>query len=224
MSKGKMLSTEELLKMDGQYVYIEPFDEIFKEDEGKAKINISKSINMINFIAHNDEIWRIHILKDNSDSSINKNNWLNVYEWIDDDKEDIIENKENKEDELYQESKQLEGWQVLKMISENKIENETNFELFYNGAKQIETNVYFKDGKFYDCGKEISVSDLILFTFTIKEPEYIKFDEARRTGKRFKHKTWDNYYVLKDALIILNCSSAYDINKMLDEKAWLVEE
>lgn len=54
-----------------------------------------------------------------------------------------------------------------------------------------------------------------------KRKEYVSFDSARKSGKKFKHKDWEFYQPLPMVLELL--SSSENINKMLDSKEWEVE-
>jgi hypothetical protein len=61
--------------------------------------------------------------------------------------------------------------------------------------------------------------------YTIKEKEYLTFDEARKIGKKFKHKNWINFVDINSALYIISEKYIRDsINEILDEKSWEVEE
>ena len=57
-----------------------------------------------------------------------------------------------------------------------------------------------------------------------KIQEYVTFDEARRSGKRFKHKNWVAFIDLKEVLKSLSYGNFEKINRMLDEKCWIIEQ
>jgi hypothetical protein len=123
------------------------------------------------------------------------------------------------------EKREYKGWEILKMINDDILKE--NDELLWNNTLLLYIDKYgnlIYEGENTEAGNSILNS---IFTFTIKEkePEYLTFDEARKTGKKFKYKTWRYYYYgLHDILDILTYHSDDKINRMLDEKAWEVEE
>lgn len=53
----------------------------------------------------------------------------------------------------------------------------------------------------------------------------VSFELARRSGKLFKYKDWDWLYSLLDVLHLLKEDyTINDINRMLDEEAWIIKE
>lgn len=127
----------------------------------------------------------------------------------------------------YIDEKQYQGWEILKMINEGKLEEGTTLIDDWNATEYTIKKKYdhlilaFKSTN----GLDVIVDSLLLRTFTIKEKEYLTFDEARKSQKRFKHRHMNDYsYNIWMVLKQLSFYCPSDINKMLDEKAWEIEE
>ena len=126
--------------------------------------------------------------------------------------------------------KKYKGWEILKMLDENKLKEGQVIIAKYLGQEfklKINIQVSSSGEKMkilcHNTEEPVLIGDLMLATFTIPK-SYLTFDKARKAGKRFKHKDWDNYKTFRDVLAALGIYAAYDINQMLDEEAWEVEE
>lgn len=97
--KGKLLTVDEILKLDGKYVYIKPINKNYRNSEGKAVVKIFNSFIKF-YPMDNSMTW--DDFKDGTNLKSGK--WLNVYEWI-------------------EESKTYKGWEILKMIDEGKLKD-----------------------------------------------------------------------------------------------------
>lgn len=130
-----------------------------------------------------------------------------------------------------QNQKTYEGWQILKMIKEGKLKEGqeltailSNEEIGLFVVTIGDNNTYYlRDIK--DEEEDVDSWDLLNMTFVVKEKEYLTFEQARKTGKKFKYKDWDNYYplvnvILKFPYLIQNNN---DMNKLLDDKVWEIE-
>lgn len=112
--------------------------------------------------------------------------------------------------------KQYKGWEILKMIEGGKLKDE-----------DVVTD---RKGEDNEVGYLIHNRVIDYITqyqpFTVKTPEkhYLTFDEARKTGKKFKYKGWDKYCNLNDILNFLSGMDNKVINNRLDECVWEVEE
>lgn len=122
------------------------------------------------------------------------------------------------------------GWEIAKMIAEKQLKEGIKF--IWHG-NLIDNEIIFKVHRGLlvreDSKRMMEVQFLInnLDTgyFTIKEKEYVSFDEARKSGKRFKYKEWNTYEDLLRVLwYLLYKHSNEEANNMLDEKAWEVED
>jgi len=62
--------------------------------------------------------------------------------------------------------------------------------------------------------------------FILKQREYMNFENAAMSGKKFKYKDTDDFKTLKEIVLDLNkmCENGWTISDMLNEKAWEVEE
>lgn len=208
--KGKLLTVDEILKLDDKYVYIEPSqNHICANDEGKAKVSINIDKNKINILPlqGTKESWFMHI--HSYDEILIKS--FNVYEWIEGPK-------------IYY------GDEILKMIREGKLKEDTKviFQGDFGDYPKFEYKV-----RPFECGclglsqdGGIIKGNILSFgTFIIQEKEYMTFDEARKSGKRFKHKSMDVFsYRIWDVLKQFEGYSSNDINTMINEKYWEVEE
>lgn len=131
------------------------------------------------------------------------------------------------------ESKEYYGDEILKMMREGKLkENDRLFGKYDDSDKSINEFIIENDGNNLCLKeiinhtnwhtKEIDFWQLLHVIFTIKEKEYFTFDEARKSGKKFKYKTWNNYRNIQE--VCRKLPGCMEINKMLDEKAWEVED
>lgn len=132
--------------------------------------------------------------------------------------------------EILEKSNIYVGWQIAKMMAEkqlkngmkliwhgNLIDNEIIFDIIHGG------HVIRQDSK-QMMEVQFLINNLDTGYFTIKEKEYITFDAARKSGKKFKYKEWDTYEDLLRVLwYLLYRHSNEEANNMLDEKAWEVE-
>lgn len=188
--KGKLLTVDDILELDDKYVYIEPPKDYFYDNKGKAKINITEE--NIYVYPENGTIgpWVTNI----NNPAFGKDYWLTAYEWI-------------------EESKTYKGWEILKMIDEGKLEENT---ILVSCGKSAGTLEMFLNG-----GIELMKSNEPFVIF--KEKEYMTFIEAIKTDAKFKYKTWDNYDTLEEAIYDLSNLSNEQIGEMIKEKAWEVQ-
>jgi hypothetical protein len=133
-----------------------------------------------------------------------------VYEWI-------------------EEPKQYKGWEVLKMIDEGDLKEGSELISDY-GYGYIVKKFGSQDNTLVLSNKSDSITylqspALQMRTFIIKEKEYLNFDEARNSNKKFKYKDWNSFMTIGDIMFKL-CSDYHDaeITKLLNEKAWEVEK
>jgi hypothetical protein len=133
--------------------------------------------------------------------------------------DDALKSLKNWSKELTNESvlkvekpKTYKGWEILKMIDEGDLKE---------GDKYINNN----DREFIvGAWLEPTVKAFTTNTFTIKEKEYMSFEEAIKTGKKFKHKDWDGYYNFIESIKKVSWKSDTHIDQMLEEKVWEVED
>lgn len=115
----------------------------------------------------------------------------------------------------------MKGWEILKMIDEGK--KNIAFEKA-NGTRMgclIDGNGYLR---YEDGSINVSYAYLMENEFVIKK-KYLTFDEARKSGKRFKHKQFGcDYMRLHEVIGTLRNFSDKAIDELLDEKAWEVED
>lgn len=130
--------------------------------------------------------------------------------------------------ELIERSNTYTGWQILKMIDERELKEGDKLindcdATYIIDFDNTEEKLYLR---YEDENLNIPTSKALQFrTFTIKEKEYATFDEARKSGKKFKYKKWDTYEDLLRVLwYLLYKHSNEEANNMLDEKAWEVED
>lgn len=198
MEKGRILSREEILKMDGEYVYIKPAYD--KYEGGKAKVVVQGDV--VYLYSENEFIPWVINSETEDQGVLNNNTWLNVYELI----------EENKEESIII-TKQYTGIEILQMIKDRKLKDGDTYKIvgglnFKVGGNITPTMASFLNDKFT----------------IIKQKEYITFNEARKSNKMFRYKGWSGFYTLKDTLEYLSTCSYETINKMLDEKSWEIEE
>lgn len=125
-----------------------------------------------------------------------------------------------------EEKKTYKGWEILKMIDEGKLKIGDKL------LTDTKSNVEIKEKTFGENKQAVITWDneevlscfLIARTFVIKEKEYMTFDEARKSGKRFRHKDMlGKYYSLNSVFYHLAVHHSSGVRRMLDEKAWEVE-
>jgi len=131
--------------------------------------------------------------------------------------------------ELLKKSNTYTGWQILKMIDEGQLKEDMKI-IWHNGEDiHREEFVLRNDRCLYSTKyhKEANISYFIHAIgqgyFTIKEKEYVKFDEARNSGKRFKYKEWNEYRYVGKVLYELSKRDNNTINRLMNEKAWEVK-
>lgn len=74
--KGKLLTLDEILKMDGKYVYLKPPYDSKSRNEGKAKIELDENKIWVYPINGEDSPWVAHI----EDLKTNSFCWVKLYE------------------------------------------------------------------------------------------------------------------------------------------------
>lgn len=139
----------------------------------------------------------------------------------------LMKQDKSKEDK----QEQFRGWQILKMIEDGKLK-ERDIVIWHNGARQIQEDYDVSEiGTLVntETGKEIDVSYLShciahsYFTIKPKEKHYLTFDEAIKTGKQLKHKSWNAFHSLNYALNMLAHDYEDTVRQVLSERAWEVE-
>lgn len=119
-------------------------------------------------------------------------------------------------DEVLIENKKYSASEILHMIETGNL----------NDNDMIITN----EGVFHTIkvAKNSMISSLItLAPYKIKkyeEPKYITFDEAVKSGKRFKYKNCSEYMNLETVLWDLHENWKDSARNMLSKKVWLIEE
>ena len=226
MAKGRMLSKEEILNMNGKYVYIKPCVKLYSNDTGKAQVIISNIDNIIEFHTQSTmNCWEADIFQ----NSINNGTWLDVYEWIEENKD--VEQKETVSviyKTITQVPQRYSGIEILQMIKDGDLKEGDKF-IGYMPTSGNQDGVFtVKSGAKYfyiedDKDENMDSWDLLNMTFIIKTKEYMTFDAARKTGKKFKHVDWCDYYKLDDALRTLATYNLEQINEIIDG-LWEVEE
>lgn len=113
------------------------------------------------------------------------------------------------------------GLELLQLIDAGLIENGTMFIAEDNSQILLMENELIPQngqmmGTIIDFLKEV-------FVIKLKEKKYITFDEARKSGKKFKHKTWNRFRNLSGVLATISYCKDEKINELLTEKAWEVE-
>lgn len=142
----------------------------------------------------------------------------------------------------------------IQMINENdnnkKILNVMNYEMknykFYeyidenNKYSATEIIQKIEDGELIDDdvlidknGNEDSVYDVLeqsimalkdYAPYQIKKNKYVKFEEAKNSGKKFKYKTWEHFYTLIEVYEDLLIKPRDCVKVMINEKMWEIEE
>lgn len=51
--------------------------------------------------------------------------------------------------------------------------------------------------------------------------EYVSFDVARNSGKKFRYKSWTSYYTLYE--VLENLTELQEINRILNDPSWVIE-
>ncbi|MDF2804877.1 MAG: hypothetical protein K0S61_4782 [Anaerocolumna sp.] len=112
-----------------------------------------------------------------------------------------------------EESKTYKGWEILKMINEGELKD---------GDKYIRNDsAIFEIG----AGLQPNTKSWAKDTFTIPEKEYMTFEEAIKHKKIFKYKDWECYRGVANAMSKLGTTyTNEEIEEMINEKAWEVEE
>ena len=54
--------------------------------------------------------------------------------------------------------------------------------------------------------------------------DYVSFMEAVNSERRFKHKRWEDYYYLCEALRILSDFQDSNVEEMMNKKEWIIEQ
>lgn len=205
MEKGKLLSQEELKRLkEGDKVIV--FTRTYGSLE--AKITEAKNEYIIVVTRCNNGMINWKISREHYNSVDNMKTPIEIYS--------------------YQKSKQYTGIEILQMIKDGQLKEGAELlgympDGIQDGIMRIRDS---GNGRLYieNVGdRDTDAWDLINMTFSIKEKEYISFDEARRSGKRFKFKGWEIYCDLKDVLIMMIGCSNDIIQELLNNKVWEVE-
>jgi hypothetical protein len=119
-------------------------------------------------------------------------------------------------EKVKEEPKTYYGDEILKMIREGELKEDAILISISKGG----TGTVNMFGQFtFNQFKEFEPFEIFV------EKEYITFDEARKSGKKFKHKDMKKYhgsiYSVFEELVDLG---NIKINQMLDEKAWEAED
>jgi len=116
--------------------------------------------------------------------------------------------------------------EVVSRIKEGEEYICTNSGYNIQSIKRDEEGVYFEFDHFGNSkhGNTAGIPDDTRFVLK-PEHEYMNFEDAAMSGKRFKYKDMDDFKTLKE--IVLSLKKYWvdeDIANMLNEKAWEVEE
>lgn len=126
------------------------------------------------------------------------------------------------------------GDEIIKMIRNGELKE--NDKLIGKRTGLYDTEFIVKkddNGVFYirefnsnDKDKEADSWDLINMIFEIKRKKYFTFDEARKSGKKFKHRGWNTDYLNIEEIFkfIGTVSFRKVITQQLDDKVWEIED
>lgn len=209
---GKLASSENIIKLkeanEDALVYIQPRNKDYQHEEGVASVVVyDDRLEIMSLSKDSDGVpWFASVLKNNS-LSIGK--WLDVYELI----------------HIYY------GDEILKMIREGKLTEGDKLTGHYADEECVDCRlmVYKNPNdtlniQDIDEQEDIDSWDLLNMTFQLKQKEYLTFDEARKSGRRFKYRNWIQFQNLREVMLDLSNYDGGSISILLNEKAWEIED